>query len=192
MMKKIILIGAGGHAKSCIDVIESGKKFKIICLIDKNIKDKKIYNYPIYSEDIDHNLLLKKTKNILISVGHIKNGNIRERLFKKYKKLGFKFPIIISPNSHISKYAKIKEGTIIMHQSIVNSSSVIGINCIINNKSLIEHDVTIGDHCHISTSATVNGNVNVGNKVFIGSNSVVVNSVNIKSNSFIPSMTLIK
>ena len=35
-MKKIILIGAGGHAKSCIDVIESlNKKFKIAGLIEK-------------------------------------------------------------------------------------------------------------------------------------------------------------
>ena len=191
-MKKIILIGAGGHSKSCIDVIESEKKYKIICLIDKDLKDKKIYNYPILSENIDHDLLLKKTKNILITVGHIKNGNIRERLFKKYKKLGFKFPIIISPISHISKYAKINEGTIIMHHSVVNSSSVIGSNCIINSKSLIEHDVMIGDHCHISTSVNINGNVKIGNKVFIGSNSVIVNSKKIKSNSFIPAMSLVK
>ena len=35
-MKEIILVGAGGHAKSCIDVIEKENKFKIICLIDKD------------------------------------------------------------------------------------------------------------------------------------------------------------
>ena len=191
-MKKIILIGAGGHSKSCIDVIESEKKYKIVCLVDKDIKNNKIYNYPIVTEDIDHDLLLKKSKNILITVGHIKNGHIREKLFKKYKKLGFKFPIIISPESHVSKYAKINEGTIIMHHSIINSSSVIGSNCIINNKSLIEHDVVIGDHCHISTSAVINGNVKMGNNVFIGSNATIVNSVNIKSNSFVRANELIK
>ena len=36
-MKKIILIGAGGHAKSCIDVIESTKQYKIQCLLEKKI-----------------------------------------------------------------------------------------------------------------------------------------------------------
>ena len=40
-MKKIILIGAGGHCKSCVDVIEK-KKYKIIKIFDKN---KKIKNY---------------------------------------------------------------------------------------------------------------------------------------------------
>ena len=36
--KNIILIGAGGHATSCIDVIETTNKFKIIGLIDKKKK----------------------------------------------------------------------------------------------------------------------------------------------------------
>ena len=37
-MKKIILIGGGGHALSCIDVIESEKKFKIVGIVDGNLK----------------------------------------------------------------------------------------------------------------------------------------------------------
>ena len=39
-MKKIILVGGGGHCKSCIDVIENENKYKIIGIIDK--KKKKI------------------------------------------------------------------------------------------------------------------------------------------------------
>ena len=34
-MKKILIFGAGGHANSCIDVIEAENKFKIIGLIGK-------------------------------------------------------------------------------------------------------------------------------------------------------------
>ena len=33
-MKNIVLIGAGGHCKSCIDVIELEKRFKVVGLID--------------------------------------------------------------------------------------------------------------------------------------------------------------
>ena len=35
-MHRLIIIGAGGHAKSCIDVIECEKKYKILGLFDKN------------------------------------------------------------------------------------------------------------------------------------------------------------
>ena len=38
-MKKIILIGAGGHAKSCMDVIDSQKKFKVSLMVDKVYKN---------------------------------------------------------------------------------------------------------------------------------------------------------
>ena len=49
-MKEILLIGAGGHCLSCIDVIEAEKKFKIVGLIDnKNIKMK--YGYRVYAEN---------------------------------------------------------------------------------------------------------------------------------------------
>ena len=52
-MKNIILIGAGGHCKSCIDVIESEKKYKIVGLIDKN-KNSINKNYKILG---DYNIL---------------------------------------------------------------------------------------------------------------------------------------
>ena len=34
-MKNIVLVGAGGHAKSCIDIIEDTNKFKIKYLLRK-------------------------------------------------------------------------------------------------------------------------------------------------------------
>ena len=37
-MKKIILVGAGGHCVSCIDVIEKEKKFKIFGLVNNEKK----------------------------------------------------------------------------------------------------------------------------------------------------------
>ncbi|MEG0379082.1 MAG: serine acetyltransferase, partial [Eubacterium sp.] len=38
-MKKLILVGAGGHTKSIIDSIQSAKKYEIIGIIDKTIED---------------------------------------------------------------------------------------------------------------------------------------------------------
>ena len=55
MKSKILIIGAGGHAKSVIDVIEATKKYKIVGLIDNDIKkrNKKIYKYNILGRDKD-------------------------------------------------------------------------------------------------------------------------------------------
>jgi hypothetical protein len=50
-MKKIVLIGAGGHAKSCIDVIESEKKFKVVGFVNSKIVN--IFNYKTIGGDQD-------------------------------------------------------------------------------------------------------------------------------------------
>ena len=185
-MKKIILIGAGGHAKSCIDVIELQNKYKIIGLID-NKKKKKLMQYKVLGNDNVFKKLLLKEKNLnaLISIGQIKSSAIREKLFNKLKKIGIKFPTLISPLAYVSKNTTIGEGTIVMHGAIINAGVSIGKNCIINSKALIEHDVHIGDHCHISTNSTVNGNVSIDSNSFVGSSATLKQGIIIGKNCFI-------
>ena len=53
-MDEIILIGAGGHSLSCIDVIEFTGLYKIAGLIEKNDeKGNKNIDYPIIGTDED-------------------------------------------------------------------------------------------------------------------------------------------
>ena len=183
-MKKIILIGAGGHCMSCVDVIELQHKFKIVGLID-NKKKNFLLNYKIMGNDKELKKFSKRIQYALITTGHIKNSKIRENLFKKISNYGFKFPAIISPLSYVSKHASIGEGTIVMHGSVINAGTTIGKNCIINSKSLIEHDAVIEDHCHISTRSTVNGGVIIKKNSFIGSCSVIRQNLKIGKNCFI-------
>ncbi len=183
---KIILIGGGGHCKAVIDVIETENKFKISGIIDLPDKlGQSILDYKIIGADNDIPQLAKQFKYFFITVGHIQTPVLRIKLFNLVKKSGGELPVIISPNAHVSKYAKIGEGTIIMHNTIINAGSEIGNNCIINNKALIEHDCRIGNNCHISTNAIINGNCIVGNNCFAGSNSVIKNGITIAQSTII-------
>ena len=189
-MKKIILIGAGGHCKSCIDIIETQNKYEIFGILD-NKKKNNILNYKIIGTDKILNKLSSKIKYAFITIGQIKDYKIRKKLFLNLKKKGFKFPVIISPFAHVSEHVKIGEGTIVMHNSIINAGSIIGSNCIINSMALIEHDVKIESYCHISTRATLNGNVKVGSGSFIGSNTVIKHGIKIGKETIINSKKLI-
>ena len=193
-MKDIILLGAGGHCKSVIDVIEQENKYKIKGVIDNNpdLKNTTILDYGIIGTDLDLKKISKTIKFALITVGQIKSPLERIKLYNLAVDLGFELPTITSPLAYVSKYAGVGIGTIVMHHSIVNANSYVGKNCIINSKALIEHDCVIKDHCHISTSANINGNVHVEQGVFIGSNSTIKESIKIKKNSFIKAGSLIK
>lgn len=192
-MKKIILIGGGGHCKSVIDVIEKEKRYKISGIVDKpEFIGTEILEYKVIGSDLDLETLAKKFRYALITVGHIKSPKLRIKLFRLAKKAGFILPTIISPISYVSKHSKIGAGTIIMHHAILNANTFVGDNCIINSKALIEHDCSILNHCHISTNATINGGVNIESECFIGSNVTTKNNVKIKEKSFIKAGTLFK
>jgi sugar O-acyltransferase (sialic acid O-acetyltransferase NeuD family) len=171
--QSIILIGGGGHCKSCIDVIEQEAKYRIAGVVDIAEKlHEKILSYEVICTDEDIPNIVKKYENFLITIGQIKTPKRRIALFELLKSLDANLPAIISPSAYVSKHARMGEGTIVMHNTLVNAGASIGNNCIINSKALVEHDVTIGDHCHIATGAVINGGVRVGTRTFIGSNVV--------------------
>ena len=192
-MDKILLLGAGGHARSCIDVLEKENQFEIAGLVEKgeSISNESL-GYPVIGIDDDLKVLRRQYKNALITVGQIKSPKIRIKLYQLLKELDFTLPVIVSPHAYVSKHAQIGEGSIIMHGVIINANAKIGNICIINNRALIEHDAVIGDHCHIATGAIINGEVSVENETFIGSSAVTKQAISIGKNCVIGAGVVLK
>lgn len=186
MKPDIILIGGGGHCKSCIDVIEADGTYQIKGILDLPGKlHQTLFDYRIIGTDEDIAALAQTHEHFLVTIGQLVNPSARIRIFNQLKQFNRELPIIISPLAHVSQYAKIGEGTIVMHQALINAGAEVGKNCIINTKALIEHDARIEDHCHIATGATVNGEVKIGVGTFVGSQSVIRESVEIGERSVI-------
>ena len=176
--KNLILVGGGGHCKSVIDVAESaGYTIKGILDLPEKVGEK-ILGYPIMGTDKDISEFVHEVL-FLVTVGQIKDASLRINLHQRIVNAGGKLATVIASTAHVSKYAKIGEGTVIMHQAMVNADAVIGKSCIINTFANIEHDVVIGDYCHISTGAIINGNCKIGRGTFFGSQSVMVNGLEI-------------
>jgi len=191
-MKEIILIGGGGHAISCIDVIEESKKFKISGIVDNDKSIVDSLGYYIIGKDSDLKKLREKYEFAFIAIGQIKSPKIRIDLFNRLKKLNYKLPRVISPRAHVSNHSIVGEGTIIMHDAIVNANASVGFNCIINNKALIEHDAKIANNCHISTGAIINGSSVINDNCFIGSGSVIKEEIEIGRNCVISASSFVR
>ncbi len=171
-MKKIILIGGGGHCKSCIDVIEQTNEYEIIGILDP-FKNGSLLGYPIINKDDKYiEELVKKDYYFLISIGQIKTAKKRVEIYKLLEDYNAKIATIISPLAYVSKHAIIKKGSVIMHHALINANATIEENCIINSKALIEHDAIIHKHTHISTGAIINGGAEVLQESFFGSGAV--------------------
>ena len=191
--QEIILLGAGGHCKSCVEVISAISQYSIFGIIDKDgSSTKHILGHNVMGTDKDLESLLFRCSDALVTVGQIKSPEKRISLFELAKSLGFNFPVIKSHLSYISKSAKIGEGTILLHGSFINTSVRVGANCIINTKALIEHDTQIGSHCHVSTGAIINGGVIVEDSCFIGSGAIIHEGLTIGADSIISAGQVIR
>ena len=185
-MKPLLLLGGGGHCHSAIDVIESEAQYRIVGVVQPPVDGSEpVLGYPIVGSDDDLPALLTETPRALITVGHIRSPTTRRRLFGWLRDHGAEIPVVRSPRAYCSRRATIGEGSILMHDSLINANARIGANCIVNSQALIEHDVGIGDHCHISTGARVNGGALIGAGCFIGSGAVLKEEIEIGDGAII-------
>ena len=203
---EIILCGAGGHCRSCIDVIEQEGRFSIAGIVDKPEEDSSsnlkaqsceksaeieakaetaVLGYPIVGTDDDLPKLREKYQYALVTVGQITSPAIRQKLFDKLLELGFELPVIISPLAYVSKHTRVEQGGIVMHHALVNAGARVGANCIVNTKALVEHDAIIGDHCHIATGAIINGGAQIGTGCFLGSGCAIKEEVALDENCLV-------
>ena len=173
-MKDIILVGFGGHAKSVIDSIEKAEQYKVIGYTDvEPDKEYRGYRY-LGSDDVLQQYFDKGIKYAFVSVGYMGKGDLRYRLYKKIKEIGYMLPVIIDISAQIAEDAQIGEGCFVGKGAIINSDTVIGKMCIINSGAVVEHDCRVDEFSHISVGTVLCGNVNVGRAVFVGANTTVI------------------
>ena len=173
-----ILIGAGGHAHACIDIIEQHGQYQIAGLIGMQEEmHTQHLGYAVIATDAELPRLAREYQYAVITVGQIDTPDKRISLYQKAIELGFSLPDIIAPTAHVSDHATVGAGTIVMHGAIVNAGARVGKNCIINTRALVEHDAVVEDHCHISTGALLNGSVRIGAGSFVGSGSVIKDGI---------------
>ena len=177
-MKDIVMVGGGGFCKSVIDVAEDAG-YHILGVLDLPEEvGKDILSYKVIGTDDDIPNYVGKA-SFVITVGHIKNSSLRKKIYNKIKDAGGEVETIIAKDAYVSPYAKVDEGSLIMHKAMLSADVEVGVCTIINSLVNVSHDAKIGDFCHISTCAAVNGACEIGNDTFIGSQTAVNQGVKV-------------
>ncbi len=181
--KKIVLIGGGGHCKVVISILKKLDNFKILGIVDNYKAESLISGIKIIGTDNDlRNIYNSGIHYALITIGSTKDNTKRYTLFNMAKEIGYKFPVIISPEAIIDESVRIDEGTVIMPGNIINIDSSIGKNCIVNTGAIIGHNCKIGDHCHIAPGTHISGSVVINELSFIGIGATIIQGVKIGKN----------
>lgn len=163
--KRLLIVGAGGHAKVVIEVAQSAG-WEPNALFDPG-PNTTVLGLPILGSD--ENLPIFWNKNGadagMVAIG---NNTLRQKLAKKLRKLGCPTPILAHSTACISPNASIGEGTIIMAGAIINAEASIGKDCIVNTGAIVEHDCRLGDGVHVAPRSVMGGGCHLGDGTLFG------------------------
>ena len=174
--KEVIILGAGGHTRSLIPLIEHNN-FKIRGIYDdsynENLKEV-ILGYSVLGKLSE----LKDYKDLIISFG---NPLKRQKIFSIYSDHVL-HENLIHPSVLIEKKSIIGASNQVFPNVFINSGVIIQNNNIINTGAIIEHEVKIGNHNHISIGTIIAGRVSIGDLCYIGAGATIIDKIKICNN----------
>lgn len=189
-MRRLLLIGGGGHCKSVVDSILSANEryeYEKIGIIDQKEKlGRNVAGVEIIGTDEDIVNFYKEGYNdAFITVGSIGDSQRRTDIYERIKEIGFQLPNIIDKNSVIAGGVQMKEGVYVGKGAVINTDTQIDACAIINTGVVIEHECSIGRFSHIAPGATVCGMVRIGDYVHVGANATIIQGIEISDYSVI-------
>ncbi|MGM8212336.1 acetyltransferase [Virgibacillus sp. W0430] len=170
-MKKIIIIGDGGHSKVILDIILYSNDYEVVAILDDKYacvtkRDGRLLGPLSY---------LSKFKQIdtkvIIAIG---SNAVRKKIVEQLRLEEKQYVTLIHPTAMISSTASIGCGTVIMPHAVINAEASIGEHCIINTGAIVEHENHIESYVHISPNATLTGRVKAEEGAHIGAAATVI------------------
>ncbi len=182
--QRILILGGGGHAKICIDIIKQMRSYDILGIVDRSLgKGTRILDIPVFGgEDELEKLYIDGIRLAVNGVGAVNNPPFRGKIFQKLKKIGFDLPNIIHPCAAVEPSAEMGEGNQIMANAVLGAAARIHDNCVLNAGAIVSHDTELHDNVHIAPGAVLAANINVGENTLIGMGCTVYLGLNIGSN----------
>ena len=169
---KLLIIGAGGHGKCCYDIALRMNTFETIDFIDEN--ETEVFNKKVIGKSYDLKRLRDDYDYAFVGIG---NNQVRFKIFKEVKALGYKIPTLTDPSAFVSQFSCIDEGSVIFPHCVIEATAKIGKGCIVSSLSVVHHDSTIEDYSLVYSNCAIRPYAKVESFTTIHSGSVVVGGI---------------
>jgi sugar O-acyltransferase (sialic acid O-acetyltransferase NeuD family) len=167
----ILIYGAGGHAKSVMEMVLQMSEYTIAGIVDDDpsLTGKQVLGIPVLGTRVLLQSLAAQGVGFAANgVGGILDINVRVKVFEALQSSGFSFPAIIHPHTAVEPSAIVEEGVQIFANAYVGSQAELHARCMINTNAVVSHDCVIGAYTHIAPGALLAGHVHVGKRTLVG------------------------
>jgi sugar O-acyltransferase (sialic acid O-acetyltransferase NeuD family) len=175
----VVIIGAGGHGRETLDVIEAsngaGAGWDFLGFLDDgelgaDAQARLDRRGASVIGPVER--LAEMDARFVVAVG---DAAVREKLVRQVQEAGAEpAPAIVHPSAVIGGDVEIGDGTIVAAGSHITTNVRIGRHVQVNVGSIVSHDTLIGDYATLSPGVRLNGDVEIGRFAFLGTGAVVV------------------
>jgi sugar O-acyltransferase (sialic acid O-acetyltransferase NeuD family) len=169
---EIYIFGIGHNTAVTIELAElNGYDIKGLIHYNNQLTGHERWGFPVISDA--ENFLKKNLTdlNFALSMG---DNLIRKKLYYGIKKQGGNIPLLIHPNSSVSRFSLLSEGVQIHANATIQPDVVIKENSIISFGVGVSHNVTIEEHCYIACHSLIGAYTSIQQSVLIGMGTTTV------------------
>lgn len=170
-MKRLIIIGAGGHARSVADIVLEQGQYALVGFLDDAYPDlKSVWDIPLLGR-IDAVVSLRGLAQCaFVAIG---NNRVREDLFKITLEAGFDLPSIVHGRAVVSSRAVLGRGGAVMAGAVVGTEASLGDGVIVNAGAVVDHHAKVDDFGHLGVGAVMAGGSRLGSGAWMQAGSAI-------------------
>jgi sugar O-acyltransferase (sialic acid O-acetyltransferase NeuD family) len=184
-MKKLIVVGAGGHAGSVADAARSAG-FTIVGFFDGSADRTAGERETLDSLDgVD----LEATGLALGIGANFSREDAYAAIKNSYP--GVRFPVIVHSSAWVSPSANLAEGAVVMSMASIGPACSVGLGSLVNTGSSLDHDSRMGSFASLGPGSRTGGNVTIGERTVIGLNAGILQGISVGSDTVIGAHSLV-
>ena len=180
--ERLVVFGAGGHAKVVIDIIEQQGDYEIAGMLDDDLQHlgKRFFGYAVLGTRADLPALFSaQLRHAIVTIG---DNASRAAVAAHLDQHGWRFASAVHPRASIGRGVTIGQGSVVMAGCVVNADASLGAHVIVNTGATVDHDCRIEDAVHIAPGCHLCGGVSVGHGSLLGAGSIVTPGLRIGCN----------
>jgi UDP-perosamine 4-acetyltransferase len=181
---KIVIAGAGGHAKVVIELVRAAAPgLEIVGLVDADPAPRAVLGVPVIGDD--SRLAALRAEGVALAFPAVGDNALRERLGERLRKLGFELPALVSPRAAVSPSARLGAGVAVMAGASINAEAHIGDFAVVNTGAVIDHDARLAVGAHAAPGSVLAGAASAGARALIGAGAVLIPGVSVGDDAVI-------
>ena len=190
---KVIIFGTGAIAEEVTNYLEKDSNYLVeaYSVNKKFLKKRTFLGKPVVAFENIKKFYNPKEFRMFIAIGYTDFNQLRFQKMKQAKKKGYKLISYVSSKASLLGNQKIKENCLILENTTIQTTAILGNNIFIWSNNLVGHHVKIQSNSYIAGNCTIAGNSILGEYSFMGINSTITHGVRIGKKCFLGANTFI-